>query len=938
MPRPETVSKALAEISKSAANYRYFFDSLKSPEWLAPLAERGLFTTPPEKEQVEGGVAFPGWPASQYLARMATNPAAQQEVLKITLAMRETDNINVHRDLLDIALALPASDAAKLTGRARAWVQSPYRGMVDYKIGDLIAHLAAGGEVGAALQLAKDTFALLPSAPAGEETDAEWALLPEPRAWLEDWHYEEALKKAIPPLVTADARRALGLLTALLARALELSRGRSDSEHEDYSYIWHDAIEQDEHPPRLRNSLISAVRNAADQAIRADPNALGIVLEVVRRQDWPVFKRIELHLLREHADRTMQDIVAMAPTLVELEGSTRHEAALLLRNVFEMLPPATQEELLERIEAGPEFIGAQPTPEKIAEYRLRWRAQRFSLVADHLPQAWQARVRDVLASAGEVRPPDRVERGGTWVGPTSPKTADDLIQMGPEEVLAFLRDWSPTPGPYESTPEGLGRILADVIGRDPAGYVGIVDGFRAVDPTFVRFFFSGLETAVKDSRAFAWAGVLSLAEWVVVQPREIAGRQKALMEADPSWQWTRGAIASLLELGLQERTTELEYEHRDVLWKIIAPLTDDPDPTMDHEAKYGGKNMDPPTMAINTVRGKAFNALLGYALWVRRHLDRPEQRSPLSFDVMPEVRQVLDDHLDLEREPTLTIRSVYGRHFPWLHLLDRVWAQAAVERIFPSDQEQVAYFNAAWDAYLMFCPAYDDVLPVLRAQYAQAVARVGHYDREAKRRRDPQQHLGQHLMTYYWRGRIALDDALLVEFFRLAPDEVRGGALEYAGRSLVNWPEHVEERILRRLRELWEWRLRAAQESGNMAKHRQELAKFGWWFSNRTFDEAWSLEQLRTVLETTQLIAPDFKVSETLEALGPSFPLECVRCATRMAEADRQGWTILANRDHLHAIIRAALVSDNLDARTAAQGLIEHLVARGNFEYRRLLP
>jgi hypothetical protein len=50
---------------------------------------------------------------------------------------------------------------------------------------------------------------------------------------------------------------------------------------------------------------------------------------------------------------------------------------------------------------------------------------------------------------------------------------------------------------------------------------------------------------------------------------------------------------------------------------------------------------------------------------------------------LPEVRTVLDEHLDLRLEPTLTIRSVYGRHFPWLHYLDPAWAAGTVARIFP---------------------------------------------------------------------------------------------------------------------------------------------------------------------------------------------------------------------------------------------------------------
>jgi hypothetical protein len=119
--------------------------------------------------------------------------------------------------------------------------------------------------------------------------------------------------------------------------------------------------------------------------------------------------------------------------------------------------------------------------------------------------------------------------------------------------------------------------------------------------------------------------VLSLALWVVEQPAEIPGRKKALMEADPGWEWTRGTIANLLELGFQDRPATIDFAMRELAWSILEPLTGDADPTSEHEAKYGGKNMDPATMAINTGRGKAFNALVAYALWVRRHLDRLPQ-------------------------------------------------------------------------------------------------------------------------------------------------------------------------------------------------------------------------------------------------------------------------------------------------------------------------
>ena len=66
-------------------------------------------------------------------------------------------------------------------------------------------------------------------------------------------------------------------------------------------------------------------------------------------------------------------------------------------------------------------------------------------------------------------------------------------------------------------------------------------------------------------------------------------------------------------------------------------LTNDPEPTPEYEEKYGGSNMDPAHIAINTTRGEAMHAVVYYGCWVYRNLERQlgtEQMSQ-SFDRMP---------------------------------------------------------------------------------------------------------------------------------------------------------------------------------------------------------------------------------------------------------------------------------------------------------------
>ena len=56
-----------------------------------------------------------------------------------------------------------------------------------------------------------------------------------------------------------------------------------------------------------------------------------------------------------------------------------------------------------------------------------------------------------------------------------------------------------------------------------------------------------------------------------------------------------------------------------------------------------------------------------------------------------------------------------------------------------------------------------------------------------------------------------------------------------------------------------------------------------------------------------------------------------------MAEGSPQDWTIYGIRDHIIAIVKTALGSGNVEAKAAAERLVEYLVARGHFEYRGLL-
>ena len=122
MLNPEIIKTALNEIRKRSVNYEYFFDQLKSPEWIEPLNSEGMFQHPPSPEQKEDYISFPFWPESRYLVRMASK--SPEHVLEVILKIPETQNVRVHEDLAEAACAMPPKLAARFIKKEINWIRS----------------------------------------------------------------------------------------------------------------------------------------------------------------------------------------------------------------------------------------------------------------------------------------------------------------------------------------------------------------------------------------------------------------------------------------------------------------------------------------------------------------------------------------------------------------------------------------------------------------------------------------------------------------------------------------------------------------------------------------------------------------------------------------------------------------------------------------------
>ncbi len=931
MVNPEIVQKVLATIKKRQADYDYFFSQLNTPVWIKPLKDAGLFSSPHPPVPEGQYISFPRWPESEYLARVANQ--APETVLEVVLQIPDTENVRIHEDLINAALAMPSEFAARLIEKAKKWAKSSYYSLFPEKLGALVKHLAQGNQIEEALGLAAILLAVLPD-PTRKAQDDEndiYRFPPTPRARFDTWHYGIILNENIPALVDAAGERALDLLCDLLEEAMRLSRNRNDDlGPHDYSHIWRRHIDSGSIHDDVRDLLISGVSKAAEQLAKTDAQEAPRIVGMLEARPWLIFHRIALHLLRLFPAAAL-DLIVERLTDTSLFGVPElwHEFFLLARDHFAHLVPEQQNVFLNWVDAGP----ASGSVEKDEDLRF-WKLRHLAPIRDILPDQWRERYKDLVAEFGEIEWPEYVSPPSFvhW-GYESPKSSEDLSQMSFEELISYLKEWQPSESPIGPTPEGLGQQLTAVVSSEPERFANEVESLKGLDPTYVRAILSGLHEALKQKGTVAWSPILRLCKWVIEQPQE-GDRSKAVrMERDPDWNWTKGSIENLLEEGLKSDNQGIPFELRQAVWEVLRPLTEDPNPTPEHEAQYGGSNMDPPTLSLNTIRGQAMHCVIRYGLWCKRHiesLDNGLQDVAQGFNTMPEVREVLDKHLEPDYDPSLAIRSVYGQWFPWLTQLDSEWSVSRLQKIFPAEEQFRDLLDAAWETYIIFNQPYNNIFNILRGEYRRAIDRIGTSSGGKRHLSDPDDRLAEHLMILYARGQVGFDDSdgLFTYFLQKAPGDVRGHAIWLVGRNFIEIEGEIPSEVLERLKELWFHRINEARNSESKAPYISELSSFGGWFASAKFDNSWAIAQLREALQLAGSVEPYHLVLERLAKLAPSMPVIAIECLGLMIEGDKKRHHLYSWHEHMRAILEAAIDSQDHAAQQSAKALIDKLLAR----------
>ena len=939
-----------ADLQRAARLWRgdaetQFFETLTSPAWVPLLVAAGYLDAPPAPEHVDGGVRLPFWPVSRYLARVAG--AASAQVMAAIEKLASTDNGRVHADLVEAAVAMPAADGAKAVRHVVRWLGRPWGSFAADKAVQLVKQLAAGGETKAALKLASKLLSF-----NVEATPREGPFGPR-MAYVTvfhgDWEYGQATGELIPTLVAVDGPATVAMLARILAGVLSRERRLSAEEGpEDDSWMWRKAIAdhaQDSVRDDPRHLLISALRDAAVEVVDDDPGASADILALLDAPDHLIFKRLIMHIVQ----------VVGAPALAHRRRELlldrdrfesvkyRNEYFQLARDHFGELEAADRATVLAWIEEGPDLEGwmtrydGEPSARETVERAHYWRYERLHPIVAHLDADWAERYEELRTRFGELVDPDVVGAARVgWGQPPARYSIADLRAMDADEFIETLSNYKPQAGlfPPESE-DSLAMVVSAAVAEEPGHWAPLIAALSDRLPIrHLQAALDGCWQAARDGKVTDWDGPIALCETALDRADELCQDSAADVDEAIARDGERGrtvnAVIRVVETAARGGEHPAAPVLRPRMLTLLTRLADDPDPTPGSDA---GHTDEPFHRALNGIRSRAIDAVIAFAQGL--HPDAPYIDKPAMMH-MPEIQQLLEDHLDVEKERSPSVRAVYGARLGHLFFLDETWTAQRLGVIFDPARPHLA--AAAWRGYVLSGYLAPRVLAhVLGAGlYDDPVDELGvapdgdREDREAQEARDK---LVEHVGLAWCRG-VAGSDVLLNRLFSRATGNDRVKLVTWIGLGVLHHEEATElaAAVAPRLPDLWRQRLVDLRGSDS----EPELAGYGWWYSSGKLAEPQATELLVQTLKATRGRATDLRgcLERATDVATENPGGACDVLEAVVAREGRDQLRVVGDRvrELLDAIVAAT--DTDADVRAQAERLVNELGEHGLGDYR----
>ncbi len=404
--------------------------------------------------------------------------------------------------------------------------------------------------------------------------------------------------------------------------------------------------------------------------------------------------------------RALELLVAIAQRdTVTVTYDELPELLRLFGTHFTRLSNGQQASLLQRL------VDQAQSDEQLAQiYARDW----LHALRPYLSAREQVVLDDLASRLGPARDDfARFRAMGTFVGPVSPVSMEELRVMTVPDLLGIVRhvpvesapEW-PSSG---VSPEGLGRLLQPIIKDRIDEFWPHLGSFAeaTADASVLFYVIWGVRDAFSGSSAREPERVDAVLDFVSVALQRLKTQSLRTSDSEYGDQQAARGLADLLEALADWLVDSARHEE---LLPALEWLLSYSDPAGDDNWS------DPPTQAINSVRGEAVLATLR----MLSNFWGDEARSRDEF--VSSLESLLTANVSSERSPA--VLSCYGRYLPSIVTYWREFFDAHEQQLLPQEDTAIGVWASVFGTYLTFFAPHRGTARVLRPHYELAVSRV----------------------------------------------------------------------------------------------------------------------------------------------------------------------------------------------------------------------
>jgi hypothetical protein len=434
------------------------------------------------------------------------------------------------------------------------------------------------------------------------------------------------------------------------------------------------------------------------------------------------------------------------------------------------------------------------------------------------------------------------------VKPKHPKpiiSQEEFNKLSIDELIKKLKgEWSSRNLSKIDSPTKPGDIEFLLKGRVRDKFQEIVNNLpkffdKDIHPRYLHSFLSGMKENFLENRETDFKPFFKIVEefknkgkkWFVEEDEKINSTDYFGWVAQ--WRSVHRSLAELIKIILQENDgkTVIDFNaYRNDIFNtlkyLLHPDTAYPDPSVEDEIKKIDSNSrinTPMNIAINSVRGEAFEAFVHFVFWDSK---RMYNQHKLEKDVKDLFKTII------EKEITRTMMFIYAYYTPTFHYRDRNWF---VKKIMPMlfGKKDKDLKLAAEEGYLsqnLYREIFQDV--AFRELYKEWIKNpYVDYSNNQEHFKHLDDALADHLaIGYIYDLDFDMKTDIFTLFWNVTNQRRWKEFITFIGRHLQNQKNYLnsKEKIKKRLLKLWEFILEKKKLEDS-----EVLSAFGEWVDEK---------------------------------------------------------------------------------------------------------